>query len=73
MAIITYFYGDYVQDFEDVVYANWSLFNYTDDIADNNEESSPAILTTKSLKQDFDSMIEEENWTECGFETVISS
>lgn len=64
---------DYVLDLDDVDYANWSLFNNRDDIAINdNEDSSPAILTTRSLKQDFDSMIENECWESQGYETVPS-
>jgi hypothetical protein len=64
-----YILADFI-NLDGVRYANWSLFNNTDDIAINdNEDSSPAILTTRSLKQDFDNMA--ENWEEKGYETVI--
>ena len=33
--------------------------------------SSAAILTTRSLKQDFDLMIENEYWESHGYETEI--
>jgi hypothetical protein len=55
-----YILVDYNIDLQDITYANWSLYDNTDDIVINeNEDSSPAILTTRSLTQDFDKIIGE--------------
>jgi hypothetical protein len=60
---------DYVRDLDNVSYANWSLYNNPDDLINN--DSSPPILTTRSLTKDFDDMILNENWEKRGNETVV--
>jgi hypothetical protein len=55
-------------DLHDINYANWSLYNNTNDIVN---DDCPAILTTRSLTKDFDDMINNGGWESQGYETVV--
>jgi hypothetical protein len=59
---------DYVINLDNVSYANWSLYNNSDDLINND---CPPILSTRSLEKDFDDMIINENWTQEYNETVV--
>jgi hypothetical protein len=65
-----YILVDFLLDFDNTQYANWSLYQYQL-IGDEINTDSPPILSTRSLKKDFDDMIDNENWEERGNETVV--
>jgi hypothetical protein len=67
----TYILADFegkIIDGVEVSYANWSLYHYIDEQINSD---NPPILSTISLKKDFDNMIVNEGWEEEKHEFVI--
>ena len=62
-----YFLADHV-NLDGVHFTNWSLHH---NIGDDIDDDTPAILSTRSLNEDFDDMIDLEDWESQGYETVV--